>query len=138
VIVFRTDRRVAGGRVFLLLDYGHFWDYPKGHVENGEDDLAAALRELSEETGITDATLVEGFRHELSYFFRDKKSRLIRKSVVFFLARARPGKIKISHEHAGGEFLPYAAALKRLTYPNAKAALKAAEAFLANGGGSAA
>ena len=32
---------------FLLLDYGRYWDYPKGHVEKGEDDLAAGREEMS-------------------------------------------------------------------------------------------
>ena len=42
-------------RRFLLLDYGKHWDYPKGHVEAGEDDVTAAHRELHEETGISGA-----------------------------------------------------------------------------------
>ena len=32
---------------------GH-WDFPKGHVEIGESELQTAVRELAEETGITD------------------------------------------------------------------------------------
>src|SRR4051795_11018349 len=130
VIVYRDEPTVAGGRVFLLLDYGRFWDYPKGHVEKGEDDLAAAVRELQEETGITDIELLDGFRHEMSYFFRDKKKGLIKKTVVFFLGMTRAKEITISHEHQGGEFLPYDQALERVTYANAKTALKEAKAFL--------
>ena len=121
---------------FLLLDYGRYWDYPKGHVEKGEDDLAAALRELAEETGIDQVELHDSFRHEMTYFFRDKRKGLIKKTVVFFLGqtKAKPKELKLSHEHVAAEFVPYAAALKRVTYPTAKAALKAAKAFLdANG-----
>src|SRR5687768_5733671 len=94
---------------FLLLDNGKFWDYPKGHVEAGEDDLTAALRELREEAGIAaaDAELAEGFRHEITYFFRDKRRGLIRKTVVFFLARvAADVTVTISHEHVAAEFVP--------------------------------
>jgi 8-oxo-dGTP pyrophosphatase MutT (NUDIX family) len=115
---------------FLLLDYGRYWDYPKGHVEKGEDDRAAAIRELHEETGIADAQLDENFRHEMTYFFRDKRRGLVRKTVVFYLGQTEAREAKISHEHVGAEFLPYESALKRLKYANAKAALRAAHAHL--------
>ena len=116
---------------FLLLDNGKFWDYPKGHVEAGEDDLTAALRELREEAGIADAELADGFRHEITYFFRDKRRGPIRKTVVFFLARvAADAKVTISHEHVGAEFVSFEEALRRVKYPTAKETLKKAREFL--------
>jgi len=129
VVVFRADPAAAGGRVFLLLDYGRFWDYPKGHVEPGEDDRAAALRELAEETGIDDATLIDGFAREIAYFFRGKRG-LIRKEVVFFLARTSRQRVELSHEHVGFAWLPYEQALERTTYANAKEILRKANDFL--------
>src|SRR4051812_19081731 len=101
VIVFRTDDTAPGGRVFLLLDYGRYWDLPKGHVEKREDDRTAALRELEEETGIDDAEPIDGFAREMTYWFRDRKKGLIHKEVIFFLAETERKRIKISHEHAG-------------------------------------
>src|SRR5688572_2987959 len=94
MIVFRLHGRSKEPH-FLLLDYGRYWEYPKGHVESGEDDLTAAIRELSEETGITDVEPVEGFQHEITYFFRDKRKGLIRKTVVFFLGQTRATEVKI-------------------------------------------
>ena len=126
-IIFRDDPR--RGRLYLLLDYGRFWDYPKGHVEEGEDDLAAALRELIEETGLRDVEPVDGFSHELKYFFRKGKA-LIRKTVAFFLGETHTEKVKISHEHAGFAWLPIDAALKQVTYPSSRKVLEAAHAFL--------
>src|SRR5436309_3534465 len=84
---------------YLLLDYGRHWDFPKGHVHPGEDDLAAARRELAEETGVTDPRVVPGFQHEIIYFFRDRRKGLIRKAVMFFLAEVPARDIVLSHEH---------------------------------------
>ena len=50
VVVRRAD---DGWRVLLLRVY-NYWDFPKGVVEAGEDPLAAAQREVREETGIED------------------------------------------------------------------------------------
>jgi DNA polymerase len=127
VLLYRGD---ADDPHFLLLDYGKHWDYAKGHVEKGEDDLAAAQRELTEETGITDPAFDAEFRHEMTYFFRDRKKGLIKKTVVFFLAKTKAKAATLSHEHVGAEFLPYAKALERVTYASAKEALRAAKAFL--------
>src|SRR4051794_719301 len=106
-VVVYCDR--AGGRSYLLLDYGKHWDFPKGHVETGEDDRTAAIRELREETGIVGRELVEGFAHELTYYFRDRRTKgLIRKAVVFFLARVEEHQeVTLSHEHVGFVMLPY-------------------------------
>jgi len=131
VVLFRADPDSPGGRVFLLLDYGRYWDYAKGHVEPGEDDLTAALRELREETGITDAAVLPNFRHDITYFFRDRKKGLIRKTVTFFLASTSATEVTLSYEHVGYDFLPFDQALTRLNYPNAKATLQAAQDHLA-------
>ena len=131
VIVYRIPSPRQSEPQFLLLDNGRFWDYPKGHVEAGEDDQTAALRELREETGISDLELADDFRHEITYFFRDRRRGLIRKTVVFFLGAVdTKTEVRISHEHVGSEFLPYEDALKRVKYPTAKDALKKAKEFL--------
>ena len=53
-------RATAAGPRFLLLRAYRYWDFPKGLVAPGEEPLAAAVRELREETGIEQVELAWG------------------------------------------------------------------------------
>lgn len=129
---FIVFHRPAGGAVrYLVLNYGKHWDFAKGHVEAGESDLQAARRELLEETGIQDVTVVPGFARQIRYFFRHGKRGLIHKSVIFFLAESTGEAVVLSHEHEGHAWLEAEAALARVTYANAKSVLQDAISELA-------
>lgn len=51
VIVVRFENNKP---YFLLLRSYDFWDFPKGKIEQDENKLQAAIREVSEESGICD------------------------------------------------------------------------------------
>lgn len=53
-------RRDPAGWLFLLLRAYRNWDFPKGMVEAGEEPLAAARREVHEETLIDDLEFTWG------------------------------------------------------------------------------
>ncbi|HVX03214.1 MAG TPA: NUDIX domain-containing protein [Nitrososphaera sp.] len=127
VVVFVPSK---GKPEYLLLHYtaGH-WDFPKGNIEAGETEKEAAVREIREETGITDIEFVEGFRRVISYRYR-KARRLVEKQVSLFLVRTKTREIKISHEHIGFAWKNYEDAIEQLTYSNAKSALEAAVQFV--------
>jgi bis(5'-nucleosidyl)-tetraphosphatase len=127
IVVFRDS---DSDRLFLLLDYGRHWDFAKGHLEAGEDPRTAAIRELKEETGITDADILHGFEREVLYYFRDQKKRLIRKTVTYYAAKTQTSQIVLSDEHVGGEFLPFDQAVKRITFASSRQILKQASEFL--------
>lgn len=117
---------------YLLLRYGGGnWGFPKGHVEAGETDVQAAQREVAEETGIPldQQVLLDGFADDTDYRFR-RGSTLVEKDVIFFLIESRQREVKISHEHSGYAWLPYAQALQRISFEGPKRILQAAHAFL--------
>jgi 8-oxo-dGTP pyrophosphatase MutT (NUDIX family) len=66
VVVFR---RTGRGLYFLVLRAYNNWDFPKGLVEPGEDQLACARRELKEETGLAGVEFPFGdeFKETLPY-----------------------------------------------------------------------
>ena len=105
---------------YLLLHYesGH-WDFPKGHIESGEDPEETAKRELQEETGISEIHLLDGYKQALRYFFRQKGIGIF-KVVIFFLAETTQSEVTLSAEHVGFDWLPYDAALARLTFKNSR------------------
>jgi len=123
-------RETAEGRQYLLLDHGEHWDFSKGHVEAGEDDRSAALREFGEETGIRQVQLIPGFAREIQYYFRAGRDELIHKRVIFFLGRIETSSVALSSEHVGFDLLRFAAARKRLTYSASRQVLEEAETFL--------
>lgn len=47
------------GRIVLVNQGSNVWSFPKGGVEEGETTLQAAVREVEEETGITQLELVK-------------------------------------------------------------------------------
>jgi bis(5'-nucleosidyl)-tetraphosphatase len=117
-------------RAYLILHYtGLHWDFPKGHVEQGESEEQTARREIEEETGITALEFLPLFRERVSYSFY-RSGGLVPKHVIFFLAKTSGKEVRLSHEHIGFEWLEYEEAKKRVTYGNARKLLEKAEAHL--------
>jgi 8-oxo-dGTP pyrophosphatase MutT (NUDIX family) len=53
-------RREGDDWMYLLLRAFNHWDFPKGMVEEGEEPLAAAIREVREESTIEDLDFAWG------------------------------------------------------------------------------
>jgi bis(5'-nucleosidyl)-tetraphosphatase len=122
-------RETGNGRLYLLLQNGGRWDFPKGGVEKGESELQTVTREVAEETGLKEINIVPGFRKVIEYFYR-REGKNIHKQVVYRLAVTRNEDVKISSEHQGFGWFPYQEALKRASYDNSKATLTEAETYI--------
>jgi bis(5'-nucleosidyl)-tetraphosphatase len=132
VIVFNLDPN-SGIREYLLLKYpeGHV-DYVKGHREDSDKSyLDTAIRELEEETGITEPKIIDGFSHITNYeYYREGVKHV--KRVDYFLAEVAKKEVIVSHEHLDFEWLPFEKAYQTVTFENAKELLRKAEDFMAN------
>ena len=128
VILYKTEGQ---RRVYLILQYaaGH-WDFAKGKKIRGETDMQAALREVREETGITDVPICDDFKEEIKYeFMRDGTA--IRKTVVFFLGRTESSNIALSGEHTDYTWQEYNDAILAVTHEAARRVLAGANRVLA-------
>ena len=125
VVLFREGKK----REYLLLEHSYGWDFPKGIMDKGEKSRETALRELKEETGISKAVILPGFKETINFIYTWKGKRLL-KFVVFYLARTSQKKVKLSFEHKSFAWLPYKEAFKRATHKNAKNVLRKAEHWL--------
>ena len=120
-ILYQESR---SGKIYLLLNYpsGH-WDFVKGNIEKGETLKQTVLREVKEETGISDIKFVDGFEGKVEYHYQ-RNGELVHKQVVFFLARTSTSDVKLSHEHLNFTWLGFNDAMQKLTYKTAQNLLK--------------
>ncbi|HTV47098.1 MAG TPA: NUDIX domain-containing protein [Phycisphaerae bacterium] len=125
---FVLFRLIEGQRLYLLLNYGKHWDYPKGHVEKGETSWQTALRELFEETGISQVGRVGRFEHKIQYEFFSSRKGKVHKTVTYFLGQTEQESVRLSDEHVGYVWLAYQDAIKQLTFDSAKEVLRLADA----------
>jgi 8-oxo-dGTP pyrophosphatase MutT (NUDIX family) len=85
VVVRQSDE----GWHFLLLRAFNHWDFPKGMVEPGEEPLAAAIREVCEESTIEDLEFAWGeLNTQTGPYSRGKTAR-------YYLARTRTLDIEL-------------------------------------------
>lgn len=129
-------RRSADGYEVCLISDGRFWGFPKGHVESGETPEMAAIREISEETGITVVSLV--LRAPLppsEYVFRrPNHGPLVFKRVHHFIVEAPEGTElhPDPSEIAEAAWLGFDDAKARLSFKDSVQVLDAARSVLEN------
>ena len=81
-------RRVGEGiEILMIQDRLGRWTIPKGHVEAGENLTQTALREVTEETGLTHLRI--GEKLDKLHFFYRKEGKLIFMTTHVFLMEAQ-------------------------------------------------
>jgi 8-oxo-dGTP pyrophosphatase MutT (NUDIX family) len=131
-VVVRMSREADVERpLFLIIrDSYNNWGFPKGHVEDGERPEAAALREVSEETGL-DRLTVRSTIDTIDWYFRFR-GRLIHKVCHFYLmvtdfSDTSPQR---SEGITACRWEPYEDAAQLVSYANARDVLRRANEML--------
>jgi 8-oxo-dGTP pyrophosphatase MutT (NUDIX family) len=88
-----------GGAIAMIMSKNsQSWLFPKGHIEEDETDFDAAIREIQEETGLTNLEYID----DLGTFFRSDKS------IHMFLFLAPPhAQLSPSMEIVEARWVPF-------------------------------
>ncbi|NTW27325.1 MAG: NUDIX domain-containing protein [Candidatus Moranbacteria bacterium] len=125
-------RKSEGETLFLLVQYRSWqWDFPKGHVEEGENEEQTLRREVLEETGIADLEILPNFRESVHYFYtakgNEKKERIsqgrgiyIFKNAVYYAAQTNAQAVAIDFENKAYAWLTHEEVLSRLINDGSK------------------
>ena len=83
------------GQVLVVNQNGNSWSLPKGHLEAGETELQAAIREIQEETGLKSLQFIRKLgsyeRHRISLKGDDDPEQL--KRITFFFFRTKQSRL---------------------------------------------
>lgn len=110
----------------VIKDFHGNYGFPKGHIENNETQIEAALREIKEEVGL-EVSLDENFIQELNYVMPNGKD----KRSIYYLAEYKDQTpVKQLEEVDEILLLPYNEALNILTFDNMKEVLIKAHEYL--------
>lgn len=124
-VIYKWD----GNRLsFLLIKNKHAWHwaFPKGHIEQGENERQTAEREVFEETGLRIKT-IDGFRQTCEY----RPFGTIKKHVVLFLARSYSSDVTIQVEEIDKyAWVTFRNAQKMFKHENDKRVLRRAKNWI--------
>ncbi len=114
-VVLCYQKKISGFKTFCL---------PKGHIEKGETEEEAALREVLEETGIS--AQIMGFIKKISYTFKQHND-IVKKEVSFYLMKALSENFKPNKETEEIRWCTKKEALELDIYPTEQEVIR--EAF---------
>ena len=110
----------------LIKDFHGNWGFPKGHLEKGESEEEAAMREILEEAGIS-IRLDSSFKEALQYVMPNG----IPKISIYFLGEYEDQTpVRQPEEVEEIRLLAYQEAMDLLTFDNMKEILAKADAYL--------
>lgn len=107
---------------FLLLRINEtldeFWTFPKGHHEEGETPKETALRELKEESGITEIDFLDfPLIREANEVFREKENLKKLKVNEYFIGFVNGKNVIIDMDEIGEyQWLPYEEAFQKFNF----------------------
>jgi 8-oxo-dGTP pyrophosphatase MutT (NUDIX family) len=132
--------RSAGGlvvddeRILLIsTQTGRRWQLPKGHIEEGETAVQAAVREVREETGVTGRVVAA--LPGIEYWFVERGHGRVHKQVEYFLLAYVSGDAADfdAGEVSGAEWFSWNEGIAKLSFENERRVVQLAHEIAESG-----
>lgn len=112
---------IENEKILLVKQTSGNWGFPKGHLEKGESETEAAIRETKEETNLDVTILDENKRYSIEY----DTNKGTHKEAVYFLAKKTSNNItRQESEITEIKWFNFEEAIETISFENAKALLK--------------
>lgn len=114
-MIFRRDQKNQI-EILLIQDAKNRWTIPKGHIEKGETAKQTAEREIREETGLQEMTVLS-YLGKINFRYR-RVTSLVLMTTEIFLVRAEGDSSKLKPEEwmNGIKWFPSSEALDKIEY----------------------
>lgn len=114
---------IENEKILLVKQTSGNWGFPKGHLEKGESETEAAIRETKEETNLDVTILDENKRYSIEY----DTNKGTHKEAVYFLAKKTSNNItRQESEITEIKWFNFEEAIETISFENAKELLKKA------------
>ena len=112
---------IKDNKVLLVYEKDrNFWGFPKGHMENDENEIETAIREVKEEVGL-DVEIDKEKRYTLNYIIRDE----IDKTTVLYVAIPKSNEVVMQESEIENiKWCNFEEALNTLTFDNSREMFK--------------
>ena len=133
-VVFTRDSSTP--QILLLKHESGKWMLPKGTIEPGETPQEVALREVREETGLSNVRLVSDLGEERYLFFWRSEDTYYDKTVRYYLLEFLGGETPVPQTEEGFvacEWTSLDDALDRIKYKETREVVRRAKEVLVGG-----
>ncbi|MGH2404109.1 MAG: NUDIX hydrolase [bacterium] len=132
-VVFRRGGSSGEVELLVLQHEGGKWMLPKGTIEPGETPESVALREVREETGLSNVRVITDLGQERYSFFWKTEDTFYDKTVHYFLLEFLGGEEAQPQREEGfiaAEWVTAGEALARIKYKETREIVKRAQSAL--------
>jgi 8-oxo-dGTP diphosphatase len=132
-VVYRKRAHKGPEVILIAVKGGSVWTLPKGLIAKGEKPEEAALREVSEETGVK-ARLIEKIGDISYWYYATEENTKYRKTVHFYLMEYLSGSTEEhDFEVEDSRWFPLEEAMQKIVYKGDKSILEKAKEMLEKG-----